>query len=125
MRISSEGKNRNDHRHHTIDAFVVALTDRSLLNRMSNAYDETRSRIKVPDPWDGFHWNDLKPLLDKLVVSYKPDHGTRGVKGKTTGQLHNATAYGIIELVEGGLSEVVRRKPLSDFESKETHWRGA
>ena len=106
-----EGKNRNDHRHHAIDAFVVALTDRSLLQRMSNAYDETRSKIIVPDPWSGFR-DQLKQFIKDMVVSYKPDHGTPGVKGKTTGQLHNETAYGLVNYVENGSSEVVVRKEL-------------
>ncbi|MEW6640630.1 hypothetical protein [Bradyrhizobium elkanii] len=32
-------KNRADHRHHAIDGLVTALTDRSLLWKMANAYD--------------------------------------------------------------------------------------
>ena len=115
----SKGKNRNDHRHHAIDAFVVALTDRSLLQRMSSEYEQTRSKIKVPDPWSGFR-GQLKQFINDMVVSYKPDHGTRGVKGKTTGQLHNETAYGIIELAEDGRSKVVRRRPLSAFKSRKS-----
>ena len=115
-----EIKNRNDHRHHAIDAFVVALTDRSLLQRMSSAYDETRSRIRVPEPWESFDRNQLKPFLDKLVVSYKPDHGTRGVKGQTTGQLHNETAYGLIKLADDGPSEVVVRRQLSMFKNRKS-----
>ena len=113
-----EIKNRNDHRHHAIDAFVVALTDRSLLQHMSNVYDETRSRIRVPEPWEGFR-DDLKSRLGQLVISYKPDRGTRGVKGKTTGQLHKKTAYGIISLSENGPSEVVHRKKLTDFKKRD------
>ena len=119
-----ERKQRDDHRHHAIDAFIVANTTQGLLHRFARAAGsswqdaaENLARL-TPDPWDGFDRNDLKPFLDKLVVSYKPDVGTRGVKGKTTGQLHNDTAYGIIETAEDGSSEVVRRKPLSDFKSK-------
>ena len=122
---TSDAKNRTDHRHHAIDALVVALTDRSLLQRISSSYDETRSRIKVPQPWDGFH-NQLKHFLDDIVVSYKPDHGTRGVEGKTTGQLHKATPYGLSEpLGDGddgqynvGRYNVVVRKELSEFKKR-------
>ena len=32
-----KAKNRTDHRHHAIDAAVVAATDRSLLNKISKA----------------------------------------------------------------------------------------
>ena len=47
----SDAKNRKDHRHHAIDAFVAALTDRKLLHRMSTAYDEERQKIEIPLPW--------------------------------------------------------------------------
>ena len=53
-----------------------------------------------------------------MVISYKPDHGTRGEKGKTTGQLHNETAYGLVELAESGPSKVVVRKKLTDFKKR-------
>ena len=110
-------KDRTDHRHHAIDAVVVALTDRSLLHRMSSAYDEQRSRVKVPLPWANFR-KDVKRHFNRIVVSHKPDHGSPGVKGKTTGQLHNATIYGLVELVEDGVSKVVHRKKISDFERR-------
>ena len=120
----TERKQRDDHRHHAIDAFVVANTTQGLLQQFARAAGsswedaaENLARL-TPKPWEGFDRNDLRPFLDNLVVSYKPDHGTRGVSGKTTGQLHNETAYGIIELSESGASKVVRRKPLRDFRSK-------
>ena len=107
----NKGKNRNDHRHHAIDAFVVALTSRSLLQRMSSEYDYARSKIRVPEPWVGFR-KELEELVEDMVVSHKPDHGARGAEGKTTGQLHKDTAYGIIEFVADGKSKVVHRRPL-------------
>ncbi len=55
-----KAKNRTDHRHHAIDAAVIAATDRGLIKRMANAHrrketeglqDEARS---TPVPWEGF-----------------------------------------------------------------------
>lgn len=112
-------KQRDDHRHHAIDAFVVANTTERLLQRFARATASSHHTAAeklgslVPDPWEGFHHEQLRPILDRLAVSYKPDHGTRGVQGKTTGQLHNDTAYGLVELSEDGPSRVVRRKKLS------------
>ncbi len=113
----SDAKKRTDHRHHTIDALVIGLTDRSLLQRMSSAYDETRAKIKVPPPWEGFDREQVRPFLDRMVVSYKLDHGTPGKQGSTTGQLHNETAYGFVDF-EDDPSKVVVRKKLSDFKKR-------
>lgn len=122
----TERKQRDDHRHHAIDAFIVANTTQSLLHQFARAAGsawqdaaENLARL-TPKPWDGFDRNELRPFLDKLVVSYKPDRGTRGVKGRTTGQLHNDTAYGIVELTEDGPSTVVIRKPLSAFKNRKS-----
>ena len=122
------GKQRDDHRHHAIDAFVVANTTQGLLQRFAQAagssYDTEEKLSAVAGgvtPWDGFHRNQLKPFLDDIVISYKPDHGTRGVKGKTTGQLHNETAYGLLEPLgdrDDGRYKVVVRKELSKFKKR-------
>ena len=112
-------KQRDDHRHHAIDAFVVGNTTQGLLHQFAKAAgsdwtDAAGNLAKfAPKPWEGFQRDELKPFLDKLVVSHKPDHGTRGVKGKTTGRLHEETAYGLIDFVEGGASQVVVRKQLA------------
>ena len=113
-------KQRDDHRHHAVDAFVVANTTQGLLQRFADSmssyegYDAAKRLAKLtPPPWEGFHRNEVKDVLDRLIVSHKPDHGTRGQQGKTTGQLHNETAYGLVELVDGGLSKVVTRRQLS------------
>ncbi len=114
-------KQRNDHRHHAIDAFVVANTTQGLLQQFACAAASRRyveknlaAVAKEALPWEDFHRNQLKPFLDRLVVSHKPDHGSRGVRGKTTGQLHEETAYGLVEFSKDGTSRVVRRKNIAD-----------
>lgn len=103
-------KNRNDHRHHALDALVAGMTDRSLLQRMAREYDETRDRIEVSEPWPGFR-QDAARALDAILVSHKPDHGTQG-------QLHEDTAYGLLEQTgEGG--NIVYRKPLASLKETE------
>lgn len=112
-------KNRNDHRHHAIDAAVVAVTTRSLLQRIATvaggrealALEETIGKIEPP--WPTFR-DDLKAVIDRIVVSHKPDHGSlpkAGSRGQTAGQLHNDTAYGFTgEYDAKGNTVVVRRK---------------
>ena len=133
LRANEDGeivrKQRNDHRHHAIDAFVVANTTQGLLQRFARAAGSSRGPeeklTKVAGdarPWKGFDRKELRPFLDRMVVSYKPDHGARGAKDKskttTTGQLHNETAYGLIEFSENRPSIVVVRKKLSDFKRR-------
>ena len=131
LRVTPAGeivrKQRDDHRHHAIDAFVVANTTQGLLQRFAHASSSRRQdaaeRLAAiagdVRPWEGFNREDLRPFLDRLVVSYKPDHGTRGQHGRTTGQLHNETAYGLIELSETDPSEVVVRKPLDRLKHRD------
>ena len=115
-------KQRDDHRHHAIDAFVVANTTQGLLQEFASASaagpDLTeRLACLVPLPWEGFHRNDVTPFLDRMVVSYKPDHGTRGGIS-TTGQLHNETAYGLVKPLNDGSHKVVVRRKLSDVKRR-------
>lgn len=121
-------KNRNDHRHHAIDAAVVGVTTRKLLQRIATvaggrealALEETIGRIDPP--WPGFR-DDLKAAIDRIIVSHKPDHGTLPGKdkpGQTAGQLHNDTAYGLTgEEDERGNPVVVRRKPFLSLTEKD------
>ena len=57
-------------------------------------------------------WNVLSSRISRTTE-------TRGFQGKTSGQLHNETAYGLVNLVEDGPSCVVRRKKLSTVKRKE------
>ena len=56
--IGGGKKNRLDHRHHAIDAIVIGIVDRGMLQKIARESglegDEGRERIKIPDPWDGF-----------------------------------------------------------------------
>ncbi len=130
-------KNRDDHRHHAVDAFVVAMTDQALLKRvadLNSSEDRTRLIETIPDPWPGFSHDEMRDRLDRMVVSHKPDHAERRRKlaeeerrrpdqqGKTIGALHNDTAYGFVRDANGdiiigknGTSKVVSRAALASF----------
>lgn len=114
-------KNRDDHRHHAIDAFVIAMTDQRLLQRISelnqNA-DRKRLIDEIPEPWEGFDGagrDKLRTQLEHLTVAHKADHGTPGKNGKTTGALHNDTAYGLVGPGKNGNWKVVSRSALTSF----------
>jgi CRISPR-associated endonuclease Csn1 len=106
----TQEKNRNDHRHHAIDAAVIGITDRALLESVARANQSTRERglhrliDDMPLPWPSFQ-DHVRRAVQHIIVSFRPDHGYQG-------GLHNDTAHG---LGEGGL--VTHRKPLSKFDS--------
>jgi len=110
-------KNRKDHRHHAIDAFVVACTRRSLLQKVASAADETRERLidDMPDPFDGFDRDAFQHLINAIVVSHRPDHGTAG-------KLHEETAYGqVANPQDWDGYNLVYRKPLIGLNEKEVN----
>jgi CRISPR-associated endonuclease Csn1 len=97
------GKNRADHRHHAIDALIIALLDHRLLNfiRTANAAEDLHG-IEVPPPWPRFR-ADAVTEVDKIIVSHRPDHNPAG-------RLHEDTAYGEI------LQDRARRRPNQQWE---------
>ncbi len=114
-------KNRDDHRHHAIDAFVIAMTDQRLLQKISKLnQDADRKRLidEIPEPWEGFNGegrDKLRAQLERLTIAHRADHGTPGKNGKTSGALHNDTAYGLIAPGKQGNWKVVSRAALSSF----------
>ena len=125
-------KNRKDHRHHAIDAFVVACTSRSLVNAISTAAGQAEQQALehlfpkdgVPQPYPGYR-EELRGRLESLVVSHKRDHGVAvGVKrwggAPTSGRLLEESAYGLVnEAVGEKKYNLVRRIPLLDLKPKD------
>ncbi len=86
-------KNRNDHRHHAVDACVIAVTDQSLLQRFAKASASARERHldrlveNMPLPWESYR-EHVARAIDSIWVSHKPDHGHEGA-------MMEETSYGI------------------------------
>ncbi len=89
----SKPKNRDDHRHHAIDAIVIAMTETRLLQQLSrdnaHGHDLDRLVINLPSHWNRFR-EDVVEAIEKIIVSHKPDHGRNT-------QLHDKTYYGILK----------------------------
>lgn len=87
-------KNRNDHRHHAVDACVIAVTDQGLLQRFAQASASARERQinrlvdDMPMPWDSYR-EHVARAVSNIWVSHKPDHGHEGA-------MHNDTAYALL-----------------------------
>ena len=86
-------KNRNDHRHHAVDACVIAVTDQGLLQRFANASASAReqglSRLveNMPLPWDSYR-EHVRRAVENIWVSHRPDHAYQG-------GIFDATIYGL------------------------------
>jgi len=120
-------KNREDHRHHALDAIVIAACGPSLLQKITreltfdNAWKEIVTdegkekkvyRLKpvanaITTPWPTFA-QDTASSLNTIWVSHRPDR-------KVSGPLHQETNYGLTQ--KPGI--VVRRKPISTLKDSE------
>jgi CRISPR-associated endonuclease Csn1 len=105
-------KQREDHRHHAVDALVVANTSHSFVQTMSrfHKYDREPKGDRFPLPWKNF-WTDTKEAVNEILVSHR-------IKDRARGKLHEETNYGRITLPEGEQSYVVR-KPLESLTPKQ------
>jgi CRISPR-associated endonuclease Csn1 len=86
-----EGKLRDDHRHHAVDAAVTAMTDRRWMQVLALAAKSGRNPGAFRDlalPWPGFH-DEVRAAIERIVVSHRIDRNING-------QLHKETHYGLV-----------------------------
>ena len=125
-RGTAKAKNRQDHRHHMIDAAVIGATDQGMVKRIA---DMAKANVEngledlagsIPPPWEDFR-AALKAQLERTTVSHRADHGRidpqakRQGRDSTAGQLHNDTAYGLTDETVRGVPLVVTRKPFDSL----------
>ena len=101
-------KNRADHRHHAIDAIVIALTRRSLFQSIARLSAKERTvlgnrRLRLDPPWPGFP-DEVKGKIGSMIVSHAPSR-------KIAGAFHKETAYGLG--MQDGRKIFVRRVSLA------------
>ncbi|WP_372755190.1 type II CRISPR RNA-guided endonuclease Cas9, partial [Mariniflexile sp.] len=103
-------KTREDHRHHAIDALVMACTKLSYVQELSkwNRYNRTYDLKQFPLPWETFNY-DAEKAVEKILISHKKVSNDITLRTKTVekngkkhinlgvaarGQLHKETVYG-------------------------------
>lgn len=105
---TNDTKSRDDHRHHAVDAIVIALTDARTVKALSTANEKAGAagrrdwRRLVPPPWDAFQ-KDVIAAVGRIVVSHRtgiPVHGA----------FHEETYYGRPRTDERGKPYVHIRK---------------
>jgi len=131
----SQKKNRDDHRHHAIDAIVIAMTNKSTLQKVAtaaNKAEELKIERLFPKDKKGHSaidpdWIDtsgekvnfrgaVKEAVKNIIVSHKARR-KKLRKGTTDGQLHNETALGLVECLNKEKNEyrTVVRRPIDYF----------
>ncbi|HRZ41714.1 MAG TPA: HNH endonuclease domain-containing protein [Bacteroidales bacterium] len=71
-------KNRDDHRHHAVDAITIAFMELGYLQKLSHYYGAMKARGRgmgdrpiFSPPWEGFD-RDAKTAVEGILVSYSP-----------------------------------------------------
>ncbi|MDK2978648.1 MAG: CRISPR-associated endonuclease Csn1 [Bacteroidales bacterium] len=123
-------KNRDDHRHHAVDAIAIALTDYNIINQL-NRYNAQKDALEkgiaterpyFEEPWENF-FQHAKEAANKILVSHHKDNTVtkkvsmiiekNGKKYRSEGQavrgqLHMATVYGRRETPGKGVAYHMR-----------------
>ncbi len=122
----SVDKDRTDHRHHAIDALVVACISPSTIQKLSRAAQRAEklgmARIidSLPPPFPCYQVHVVQKLAEEMIISYKADNSNpyRAVKkNRTRGALHEETNYGLVGPSDKkGYSIYRTRVPLDSIE---------
>ena len=81
--IGQYKKNRYDHRHHALDASVIALIDRAMVQEISQL-NKIRLKNRIEAPQMPVLRSELIEKVKHITVSFKPDHGRQGKLSKET-----------------------------------------
>lgn len=82
-----ETKNRDDHRHHAIDAIVIGLSTPKYLWKIRNNIETKRiNKFELDEPWLNFR-QSVTDKISKVIVDHKVDHSYKNC-------FFDATAYG-------------------------------
>lgn len=136
-------KNREDHRHHAIDAIVIACTTNRYLQILSTASGANRygnvTNDEIEEPWRYFR-GEVESVAERMLVShenkkrlvtssinkYRHSH-SKNQKGQTAwrqgkaarGPLHEETLYGLIKHPETGDPVYVSKKDVTTIDLKQ------
>ncbi|WP_428939366.1 type II CRISPR RNA-guided endonuclease Cas9 [Fontivita pretiosa] len=130
--LSPGEKNRADHRHHALDAIVIALTNRKTLAAMHQGKETVNHTDKqtgevveyqrftkdIPPPWGMDREEFRQMVLDKLRAVNVSHRVRRGLRGA----LHEDSFYGPVYSPKGGQrveGQFVKRKPVESLTMNE------
>lgn len=100
-------KERTDHRHHAVDAVVIAATSRTMYQKAVDQMTRNDNKLSIDLPYADI-LQETRKKLDEMIVSHSPQR-------KINGALHEETGANYIEK-HGGM--VYRKTLNSDFTAK-------
>lgn len=117
--ISDDGtKDRQDNRHHLIDAFVIGLTERGIIQKISTLtarnFDLGKDKFKMPELPISLK-TAFKDCFDSVIISNRPDRSHGGCFFKET-------AYGVLDKADPDFKPdytLVTRKAITALSVKE------
>lgn len=124
-------KTREDHRHHAVDALVMAYSKPSFLQELSkrNGYNPNYELKDFPMPWEGFN-ADAEKAVENILVSHKKINNSITVRKHITkkngkvykntgvaarGQLHKETVFGKRQAPDCNEQHYHIRKPIESL----------
>jgi len=129
---TADSKERSDHRHHALDAIVLACTRQSHIQLLSTASARQRNIKPIHLPWNSFRQDVIDALAGCIVVHHRSDrvltrrrvHVTIGTTTRTyrsivaCGQLHKETYYGLHTDPDTGKQFYHVRVPLQELKKR-------
>lgn len=123
-------KTRDDHRHHAIDALVMACSTRGYLQELSkrNRYDKNYELKDFPNPWSNFR-QDAEKAVEQILISHKKQKSLLTIRTHITkkngiiyknigvaarGQLHKESVFGLRKAPNSNKAFHIR-KPLESL----------
>ncbi len=115
-------KTRDDHRHHALDAAVIGVIDRRMIQQLQTyarqigAEELDRVLPAPPEPFEDYR-DQVMERVRRVQASHRPDHSA-------SGRLHEDTAYGLIRDVPENqaartIGNLVVRKPVIALSANE------
>lgn len=131
LNLEGDTKNRDDHRHHAVDALVMACTKISYLQELSkwNRYKRSYELKEFPMPWEDFR-EDAEDAVGNILVSHKRGKNIITVRRNKTkidgkvvwnkgfaarGQLHKETVFGQRQAPDCTEKHFHVRKPIENL----------
>lgn len=114
--LSDDGeKNRLDHRHHAVDAIVIALTSQRNVQQLARYAETGGDRLRFDDAKPPI--NNLRQQAQEIVESIIVSHKSQR---KIKGPLHEETLYGATEEQDPkGNDLIVLRRNISSLSAKD------